>query len=208
MENETLKIGIKRLVYNKTMREARLKLGLSQKDLGDKVGIHCQSIGKIEIFKDIPTVNQAHDIAEVLDSTPEVLFPTHLYAHLKEKLKNVPRDFSIDVTPVMLSSHESMGLLTSGNEEVDVKLDAEMQLKKFLPKLKDREKRVISLRFGLEDDKTRTLEEVGKEFGVSRDRIRQIEQKALKTLKYYISGEDKLKYKIYKAPKKKSLFFN
>jgi RNA polymerase primary sigma factor len=43
---------------------------------------------------------------------------------------------------------------------------------------------VLQLRFGLEDDRARTLEEVGKEFNVSRERIRQIEGKALRKLRH------------------------
>ena len=50
--------------------------------------------------------------------------------------------------------------------------------------LKDREKQVIVLRFGLEDGHPRTLEEVGKEFNVTRERIRQIEAKALWKIKH------------------------
>lgn len=57
------------------------------------------------------------------------------------------------------------------------------QIHEILDSLQDRERRVLSLRFGLEDGVTRTLEEVGKEFGVTRERIRQIEAKALKKLK-------------------------
>ena len=57
------------------------------------------------------------------------------------------------------------------------------QLHEILDSLQDRERRVLALRFGLEDGVSRTLEEVGKEFGVTRERIRQIEAKALKKLK-------------------------
>lgn len=57
------------------------------------------------------------------------------------------------------------------------------QLRDILDSLQDRERRVLALRFGLEDGVSRTLEEVGKEFGVTRERIRQIEAKALKKLK-------------------------
>lgn len=53
-----------------------------------------------------------------------------------------------------------------------------------LNQLTDREARVIRLRYGLEDGRTHTLEEVGKEFDVTRERIRQIEAKALKKLKH------------------------
>jgi RNA polymerase primary sigma factor len=65
------------------------------------------------------------------------------------------------------------------------------QLKEILDSLQDRERRVLALRFGLDDGVTRTLEEVGREFGVTRERIRQIEAKALKKLKEK-SSEKKL----------------
>lgn len=57
-------------------------------------------------------------------------------------------------------------------------------LDEVLDTLSPREKRVLQLRFGLEDGKQRTLEEVGKEFGVTRERIRQIEAKAIRKLKH------------------------
>jgi RNA polymerase primary sigma factor len=53
-----------------------------------------------------------------------------------------------------------------------------------LDTLSPRERRVLQLRFGLEDGRSRTLEEVGKEFGVTRERIRQIEAKALRKLRH------------------------
>lgn len=58
------------------------------------------------------------------------------------------------------------------------------QLEEVLDTLTDREKKVLTLRFGLDDGRSRTLEEVGKEFGVTRERIRQIEAKALRKLKH------------------------
>ena len=57
------------------------------------------------------------------------------------------------------------------------------QLMEVLDTLSDREKKVLMLRFGLEDGRPRTLEEVGKEFNVTRERIRQIEAKALRKLR-------------------------
>lgn len=58
------------------------------------------------------------------------------------------------------------------------------QLAKTLEGLAERERKVISLRFGLEDGHPRTLEEVGREFGVTRERIRQIESKTLAKLRH------------------------
>ena len=67
-----------------------------------------------------------------------------------------------------------------------------------LDELNDREQEVVRLRFGLDDGQARTLEEVGKEFGVTRERIRQIESKTLAKLRHphrsqklrdYLDGE-------------------
>ncbi|SHI37171.1 RNA polymerase sigma factor RpoD [Parasporobacterium paucivorans] len=58
------------------------------------------------------------------------------------------------------------------------------QLVEVLDTLTDREQKVLKLRFGLEDGRARTLEEVGKEFNVTRERIRQIEAKALRKLRH------------------------
>ena len=58
------------------------------------------------------------------------------------------------------------------------------QLDEVLGTLTDREQKVLKLLFGLEDGRARTLEEVGKEFKVTRERIRQIEAKALRKLRH------------------------
>jgi RNA polymerase primary sigma factor len=58
------------------------------------------------------------------------------------------------------------------------------QLTKVLDTLTKRERRVLQLRYGLEDGRARTLEEVGREFNVTRERIRQIETKALRKLRH------------------------
>ncbi|MCK9187391.1 MAG: RNA polymerase sigma factor RpoD [Candidatus Colwellbacteria bacterium] len=66
------------------------------------------------------------------------------------------------------------------------------QIRAVLDELTDREKKILELRFGLTDDVTHTLEEVGKVFGVTRERIRQIEAKALEKIRTH-QGSSKLK---------------
>lgn len=71
-----------------------------------------------------------------------------------------------------------------GPEEATSYLMLQEQIEKLLDTLTDRERRVLKLRFGLVDGRSRTLEEVGKEFNVTRERIRQIEAKALRKLRH------------------------
>ena len=116
--------------------------------------------------------------------------------------------WDMEVTPekvrdIMKISQEPVSLETPIGEEEDSHLGdfiedraalapadaASYQLLKeqidgVLDTLNPREKRVLQLRMGLEDDRSRTLEEVGREFGVTRERIRQIEAKALRKLRH------------------------
>lgn len=59
-----------------------------------------------------------------------------------------------------------------------------IQINQVLSTLTEREEKVLRLRFGLEDGRSRTLEEVGQQFNVTRERIRQIEAKALRKLRH------------------------
>ena len=80
-------------------------------------------------------------------------------------------DFIKDESSLSPMDSASFSML---KEELDTAMDS----------LTDRERKVIRLRFGLDDGKTRTLEEVGREFDVTRERIRQIEAKALRKLRH------------------------
>ena len=92
-------------------------------------------------------------------------------------------------TPIGEEEDSQLGDFIEDNEAV-VPPDAasfsmlQEQLGKVLDGLAERERKVISLRFGLEDGHPRTLEEVGREFGVTRERIRQIESKTLAKLRH------------------------
>lgn len=107
------------------------------------------------------------------------------------------------VEEIMRAAHETMSLETPIGEEGDSCLGdfipdddiqapeeaasqslLKQQLADALRTLSDREAKVLRLRFGLDDGQNRTLEEVGKEFKVTRERIRQIEAKALRKLRH------------------------
>lgn len=68
-------------------------------------------------------------------------------------------------------------------EDEIIKNDGNKLLREFVKKLSPREQLVIRMRFGLDDEIPKTLEEVGKNFGVTRERARQVEMRALKHLK-------------------------
>ena len=98
-------------------------------------------------------------------------------------------EISVDrVREIMKISQDPVSLETPIGEEVPIdaatsKLLHE-QLMEALSTLTEREQKVLRLRFGLDDGKPRTLEEVGREFDVTRERIRQIEAKALRKLRH------------------------
>ena len=119
------------------------------------------------------------EIAEEMDLTPERVReiqkisqePVSLETPIGEEEDSQLGDFIEDDAAVVPPDAASFSMLQE-------------QLAKTLEGLAERERKVISLRFGLEDGHPRTLEEVGREFGVTRERIRQIESKTLAKLRH------------------------
>ncbi len=118
-----------------------------------------------EVFGDGMTPDRVREIQKI------ALVPVSLETPIGEEDDSQLGDFIEDKVTVSPSEYANNMLL---KEEIDnVLLD-----------LTEREEKVLRLRFGLEDGRTRTLEEVGREFDVTRERIRQIEAKALRKLKH------------------------
>ena len=111
------------------------------------------------------------DVAKALEIMKISQEPTSLQTKIGDDEDSVLGDFVQDTSQPTPYDATSKVLLREQLEEV-------------LATLNDREKRVLIMRFGLEDGKPRTLEEVGKAFGVTRERIRQIEAKAIRKLKH------------------------
>jgi RNA polymerase primary sigma factor len=78
-------------------------------------------------------------------------------------------------------------------KEIEDDINRKMILEKYLNQMPDKYVKVLRLRFGLDDGVSRTLEETGREFGVTRERIRQMEYRAFAILKRLMS-EDELKF--------------
>ena len=132
-----------------------------------------------QLLQDLGREPMPEEIAKEMDLTPE---------KVREILKVSQEPVSLE-TPIGEEEDSHLGDFIEDSDAV-VPVDAasfillQEQLDSVLHTLSDREKKVIQLRFGLTDGHPRTLEEVGKEFGVTRERIRQIESKTLSKLRH------------------------
>lgn len=132
-----------------------------------------------QLLQDLGREPTPEEIAEDMDLTPE---------KVREILKIAQEPVSLE-TPIGEEDDSHLGDFIEDQEATSPADHAayellKEQLEDVLDTLTDREENVLRLRFGLDDGRTRTLEEVGKVFGVTRERIRQIEAKALRKLRH------------------------
>ncbi|QBR48446.1 RNA polymerase sigma factor RpoD [Leuconostoc kimchii] len=132
-----------------------------------------------QLLQDLGREPLPEEIGAEMDLTPD---------KVREILKIAQEPVSLE-TPIGEEDDSHLGDFIEDNEAISPADSAayEMlreQLESVLETLTDREENVLRLRFGLEDGRTRTLEEVGRVFGVTRERIRQIEAKALRKLRH------------------------
>ena len=113
------------------------------------------------------------------------------YEEVKECLiiKNNYLTYSSLNSPIGEDEESELGDLlpvdeTEQTDEVAMQIFLREQLQEVLQTLTEREQKILVLRFGLEDGHARTLEEVGQLFNVTRERIRQIEEKALRKMRH------------------------
>ncbi|MBW3591042.1 MAG: RNA polymerase sigma factor RpoD [Actinobacteria bacterium] len=132
-----------------------------------------------QLMQDLNREPLAEEIAEQMEMSAE---------KVREIMKVSQEPVSLE-TPIGEEEDTHLGDFIEDSDAV-VPLDAasfillQEQLESVLHTLSEREKKVIQLRFGLHDGTPRTLEEVGREFGVTRERIRQIESKTLSKLRH------------------------
>ncbi|GGJ09225.1 RNA polymerase sigma factor SigA [Alicyclobacillus cellulosilyticus] len=132
-----------------------------------------------QLLQELGREPTAEEIAAEMDMTPE---------KVREIQKIAQEPVSLE-TPIGEEDDSHLGDFIP-DDEAPAPADAaayellKEQLEDVLDTLTEREENVLRLRFGLDDGRTRTLEEVGKVFGVTRERIRQIEAKALRKLRH------------------------
>jgi RNA polymerase primary sigma factor len=131
------------------------------------------------LLQELGTEPSAEQIATDLRISPN---------KVNEALSVAPETASLD-TPIGEEDENPLGAFIMDVDSPSPVQEAELnilkeQIQEVLSELNERERRVISLRFGIEDGYPRTLEEVGNIFKVTRERIRQIEAKALRKLRH------------------------
>ena len=144
----------------------------------------------------VETINKLIRVSrQLLQELGREPFPEEIAEEMNMSVERVREILKISQEPVSLetpSGEEEDSHLGDFIQDDNVPVPADAaaftllreQLKDVLSTLTDREQKVLRLRFGLDDGRARTLEEVGKEFNVTRERIRQIEAKALRKLRH------------------------
>ena len=204
MERNDLSLG-ERLAG---LRKAR---GLSQDQLAELLDVSRQTVSRWEVGEAAPTAENRKKLSQLyavpLESLtdtpgwtpppagdPEPL-PEEIAKELDMPVERVREILKISQEPVSLETpigEEEDSHLGDFIQDDNVPVPAEAaaqtllkeQLDEVLDTLTEREQKVLRLRFGMNDGRARTLEEVGKEFDVTRERIRQIEAKALRKLRH------------------------
>jgi RNA polymerase primary sigma factor len=174
------------------MYETINKITRVQRDLVQKLG-HEPTIEELVLELDYLTSEEANAIKLALEEgQPVDPFLKRKWKQAASKVRNIMR---ISQDPMSLETpvgHEDATELGDFIEDESIvgPVDAASkellreQIRQVLDFLTDREREVLEMRFGLNDGKDHTLEEVGKRFGVTRERIRQIEAKALRKLRH------------------------
>jgi len=132
-----------------------------------------------QLLQELGREPTAEEIAKEMDMTPE---------KVREIIKIAQEPVSLE-TPIGEEDDSHLGDFIEDQDALAPSDAAayellKEQLEEVLDTLTEREEHVLRLRFGLDDGRTRTLEEVGQVFGVTRERIRQIEAKALRKLRH------------------------
>ncbi len=178
-------LGRETRYFNGTLRKLRQERGWLQADLAKMLGVSSCQVSVWETLKQVPDRDTyGKKLEEIFGKPYDEIFPEFLIMFNANRSRQVEY---AELTPQLLSEHiEKQRLLSDNNddpEKTTARHIVEAQLKEALSGLSDREQKIISMRFGLNGEGLHTLEEVANEFSVNRERIRQIEAKALSKLR-------------------------
>lgn len=188
-ESETASLVRLRLTtHNARLVDARKERYITQAAMATMLGWSQTCLSQIELLRRQPTEDEMIDIACILEKPIDYLFPDELLSAVETGVFSKRKVELSGPQVIYLTQAMRQALITDGGldaveDAVDGRLLPE-RLCEVLGTLAPREQRVLALRFGLENEGSRTLEEVGTEIGVTRERIRQIEAKALRKLRH------------------------
>ena len=176
-------IGVQRRIFNWAFKRARLSKGYTMAKLAEIAGCHIAYLYAVGSFRVYPNERIRDRICIALEVSEEILFPSEL-----RKMRLLKQPEPVAITARQLRAADLLALpAPSMEDEIDDKVGNDLlreQIEEILHTLDPRERKVLELRFGLKDGRSRTLEEVGREFGRTRERIRAIEGKALRKLRH------------------------
>jgi RNA polymerase sigma factor (sigma-70 family) len=173
-------------VRNNRLKERREALGMNQPEFAAAAGVSLTAYRELECLRltprariDGPWRKIALQLASFHCVEPEDLFPPAVLG--VERPVAVRRVDAADIYP-LLTAHQER--LLEGPDGAHERAELREQVDRALAGLRPRDAEVLRLRFGLEDGEERTLEEIGAAFDLTRDRIRQLEARALRTLRH------------------------
>lgn len=184
-DNFNLRLEVR--LKNAELARARESLGLTIKKAAEIIGIGYHTLCAIENLKCYPSEKIQQKVCDFYRNNGyfmlrEDIFPEQLSNVRARKMiaeKEIPKENLVSLSYV----NKKLLPVYDSKEELDSKLLGE-EIKKSVETLTKREAKVIKLRFGLDDREPLTLEEVGKIVGINRERVRQIEARALRNLRH------------------------
>lgn len=186
MDEETFKLGIRRTLFNRNLKTAITSSGLTHTQIRAKTGITETTLSYIINFKFCPKEEHKVALAVLLNIPIETIFPEK-YDEIYEKLSPIKREVDVEINMLSLDAPEVLAL--EAPEDVELDTSNRFEVERLLSCLPPRELELIQMRHGLEDGHTKTLEEVSEHFGVTRERIRQMEAKAHERMRQYAKGK-------------------
>jgi RNA polymerase primary sigma factor len=171
-------VGIHLRAFNWRLWRARRDQGWTQVQLALAAGIETQRLCAIETLRSWPRQEEAEEIAAALDMGVAELFPEELRDAVSSRLSSSIR-FPVPLRALPAGIQVAQ-LAEAGAEATDLREHLQAAISSLTP----REQKVLTLRFGLDGGPGQTLKEVGREFNVTQERIRQMEAKALRKLRH------------------------
>jgi RNA polymerase sigma factor (sigma-70 family) len=178
--NDIFKIGIKRYVCHAELVRLRNAKGLSQPECAEYLEMPVNKYRDIEKLQRYPTENEAQLIADCLDGNVYTLFPKWAMPIFGTRSTYKV----VEISPLQLDSREILALADPREIEIGIRREMNNAIEKPLAGLKIREKKVIEMRFGLNDESQSTLSEIAEEIKTSKSRVGQIEAKAIRKLRH------------------------